>query len=647
MIFGTRVEPLAEPSHTIAQRIDEAAERDFVGRRQELEALQAARPHAGRPGRPGRLRHGPGGIGKSRLLQAVADGRDEGVDAVLLDCREIEPTATGFTGALAGALGIAHPDPGIARVAERIGTGGRRTVLLLDTYERFALLDTWLRQVFLPSMPEHVLTVIAGRDTPGAAWLAAPGWAGLARELHLEPLDQAESIELLRGRGLSEREAARVNAFARGHPLALELAASALIAEPELEIERGPPPAVIRQLLDALLAGLPPRTLETLEAVSTSRRVTEPVLRSLLARPSVRQEFEALERLPFVERTSEGLIVHDVVRETIAADLRDRDPELYARYRRRAWSYFEARARTPAPERLWAVTADLIYLIENPVLRTACFPPGGGEHAVEPAVAADAPAIREIVAAHEGPAAAELLGRWWALQPEDFYVARGPDGNVAAILHLCEIGSIDPELAARDPVARAWAAHLAADPPRAGDRVLTMRRWLGRDSGEMLSPAVGACWLDVKRTYMELRPRLSRLYSVMGDPPRSRRSSFRSASRRWARRWTSPAPRSSRCGSTSARAASTAGCAAWWGRRSTPRRPRCPPAGGGRVRGAHRARGRGARPDRRGALESRHRRAPGDQREDRRAPRLEHLLQARRPQPGPGRGRRRVAGARG
>ena len=75
------------------------------------------------------------------------------MDAVLLDCREIEPTATGFTGALAGALGIAHPDPGIARVAERIGAGGRRTVLLLDTYERIALLDTWLRQVLPAELP--------------------------------------------------------------------------------------------------------------------------------------------------------------------------------------------------------------------------------------------------------------------------------------------------------------------------------------------------------------------------------------------------------------------------------------------------------------------------------------------------------------
>jgi DNA-binding CsgD family transcriptional regulator len=35
----------------------------------------------------------------------------------------------------------------------------------------------------------------------------------------------------------------------------------------------------------------------------------------------------------------------------------------------------------------------------------------------------------------------------------------------------------------------------------------------------MLSPAVGACWLDVKRVYMQLRPNLSRLYSVMADAP--------------------------------------------------------------------------------------------------------------------------------
>ncbi len=501
---------------SISEIVSAAAERDFVGRHDELALLRDAAVAQG-PRLLVVFVTGPGGIGKSRLVRAALDAT-EGAQTTLLDCGRIEPTPAGFTAALADALGWPDERPGIAPLADRVASRGPYTVLALDNYERFALLDTWLRQVFLPGMPGSLLTVIATRDVPGPAWLAGAGWAGLVHELRLSPLSQSESIELLRRRGLTELDAARINGFARGHPLALELATAAIQTEPTLEIERGPPPAVIHQLLDAFLAGLAPRTLETLEAVSTSRRVTEPVLRSLLAQSSVRAEFDGLRRLPFVQETPEGLVLHDIVREALAADVRERDPELHARYRRRSWSYFEARARTPTPERLWEVTADLIYLIENPVLRAACFPPGAMDHAVEPAIAADGPAIREIVAAHEQPGPAAVLARWWERQPDSFFVARAPDGSAAAILHLCEIGDIDPELVVSDPVARAWRAHLEAVPARPGDRVLAMRRWLGRESGEMLSPAVGACWLDVKRSYMEMRPHLSRLYSVMGDP---------------------------------------------------------------------------------------------------------------------------------
>lgn len=151
------------------------------------------------------------------------------------------------------------------------------------------------------------------------------------------------------------------------------------------------------------------------------------------------------------------------------------------------------------------------------MLRSACFPAGGTEHVVEPLGDGDDRAAREIIAAREPGGAAPLLAEWLDRHPEQFAVARGPGGAVEALLHLAELDAVDAGLLAADPVACAWSAHLAAHPPRPSDRVLAMRRCIGRDSGEVLSPPVGACWLDVKRVYLELRPRLARLYSAMAD----------------------------------------------------------------------------------------------------------------------------------
>ena len=504
-------------ARTISDRLSAAAARSFVGRREELELLGGAIA-AREPPFLVAFVQGPGGIGKSRLLQALLGATDPAARALLLDCREVEPTPRGLLGAVAEALGSPEAEPTPASVVDALGRGPSRTVLALDTYEVFGLLDSWVRRVFLPALPAGVVTVIAGRDRPVAAWLTGPGWAGLVREVHLEALGQADAIQMLRLRGLSELQAARANSFARGHPLALELAAAALRDDPGLRIERGPPPAVVDELLEALLAGLPPPTVETVEAASVARRVTEPILRALLDREPVRDEFDALRRLPFVERTAEGLLLHDVVRDAVARELAGRDPEAYARYRRRAAAHFTARARHPEEGRMWQATADLIYLIKNPVLRYACFPEGGSEHSVVPAAPADDAAIREIARAHETPAAEALLVRWWERHPEAFSIARAADGEAGAVLCVAEVGSVDPALLAEDPVAAAWCEHLRRVPARPGDRVLMMRRWLGRESGEMLSPAVASCWLDVKRIYLELRPTLSRLYSVMSDP---------------------------------------------------------------------------------------------------------------------------------
>ena len=195
--------------------------------------------------------HGPGGIGKSRLLRQFVDGVPAGTASVVLDGRDVEPTPRGFRQALGRALGLPAGDPGTSDVVAALRDGGAgRTVLVVDTYETLGLLDGWLRTRFLPALPASVLTVFAGRDRPAAAWHTAAGWAGLVAEFPPGALSDADALALLPARGLDDAAARRLNAFAHGHPLALELGAAGASAGAD-----GTP--VLPELLDAFLGGLP------------------------------------------------------------------------------------------------------------------------------------------------------------------------------------------------------------------------------------------------------------------------------------------------------------------------------------------------------------------------------------------------------
>ncbi|HSI31374.1 MAG TPA: ATP-binding protein, partial [Miltoncostaeaceae bacterium] len=134
---------------TIAERLTEAAGASFVGREAELATLREAIAAEDPPFLVAYV-HGPGGIGKSRLLQSAVASPGPGVRVLPLDCARIEPTPRGFLEAVGGAFE---------------GADGR-CVLALDTYETFGLMDSWLRQSFLPSLPDTAVTLIASREPP-------------------------------------------------------------------------------------------------------------------------------------------------------------------------------------------------------------------------------------------------------------------------------------------------------------------------------------------------------------------------------------------------------------------------------------------------------------------------------------------------
>ena len=495
----------------LAQRAREA----FIGRSAELEALLSMLDG----GPQVVFVHGIAGIGKSTLLEAFAEqARARGATVVRLDCRGIEPTERGFLSELGVAIGLTAGGP--EQAAERLGTLGGRVVLLLDTYEVFRLMDTWLRQIFLTLLPENVRVVLAGRDRPVSTWLTTPGWQGMLRSLALGPLGEPEAIELLAMSGVGPDKAGRIQDLARGHPLALKLAASAATEWPSTDAVLGHSgfQRVVEELTQIYLADVRDRlTRQALEASSVVRRATVSLLQAMLPDAAPQDMFERLRVVPFVESEGDGLHMHDLVQQAIAASVRALDPNRYQAYRRAAWRQLNEEIQKASQLNLWRYTADLLYLIENPAVREAFFPTGAQQFVVEPARAEDGAAIKEIIQRHEPPSAAGRLAEWWRSYPGIFRVVREQSGDIAGFYCMFDPATVSPDILETDPISRQWRQHLRDNPTPKNQRALFIRRWLSRERGEAPSPAQAACWLDIKRSYMGMRPYLRRVYLTVHD----------------------------------------------------------------------------------------------------------------------------------
>jgi hypothetical protein len=485
--------------------VAEHASRSFVGRGEELAMLEGL---VGPAGDASVVHlHGDAGIGKSALVDALLDRlRLTGAATVKLDCRSIEPTERGLLDALASGS--------VDAAAARLGSLGPAVVLALDHFEVFRLMDTWLRQALVPALDEHVRVLLVGREAPVVAWLGA-GWERLFRSVALGPLVDDEAELLLTRRGHPSGEARRLNRIARGHPLALALASAATRERPDLVLEEAATTRVVTELTQIYLEDVPdPLTRRALEAASVIRRVTKPLLGAMLPGEDA---FDRLLTLPFVDVGSDGVLLHDAVREPISSFLRSTDPGRHRDYRTAAWRRLRSEVRDAAPTDLWRYTADMLYLIANPVVREAFFPSGAQPLVVEPARPDDESAIFAIAARHDGPQAVAQLEGWWADAPQTFSAIRDRDGTVRAFFVLLDSATILPRDRMGDPVVAAWRRHLRDHPLPRGQLALGLRRWLDVDCGEGPGPAQAACWLDAKRTYMAMRPALRRMYVTVNE----------------------------------------------------------------------------------------------------------------------------------
>ena len=381
--------------------------------------------------------HGPGGIGKSALLREFSRrALAHGGTVRWVDGRELAPVPGALEAALAPVLDAPAP------------------IVVLDTYERMAALDTFLRQDLLPRLPARTVVVIAGRRAPADGW-SQHGWEAVCAELPLRPLEQDEGEALLTARGVADPVAAqRMAAWAAGSPLALAILAGSTRLPGRFDPERRD---VVATLLQRLLdGGIDERRLDVLAVAANARSVTPSLLRAALPDRDAEESQRWLADRSYAEPLGAGVALHDLVRRTLRAELRHRIPQREGELRRRVADHLHARALDGELE----LTIDLADLVADDVIRSGYSWDGALRNRIDRVRAADADGVRrqlESAGADEWWAEAEP---WFAGAPETISIARDVRDRLCGYsIAVTPAGA--PPLAHADPVLGPWLEHAA------------------------------------------------------------------------------------------------------------------------------------------------------------------------------------------
>ena len=477
--MNDRGQPRSEGGPRLVDRLHAARRARFVGRRAELALFAGA---LAAPDPPFAVLHvvGPGGIGKTTLLQEYASmSASAGRPVVYIDARHMEPLPAHVLAALAQALGVQA-----GTVTTLAAHWPADSILIIDTVETIAALDTWLRESFLPRLPARTLVVLAGRHAPAPAWSTDIEWAPLTRVLALRNLPPDEGRSYLALRGVDAACHARALAMTHGHPLALSLVADACVHSPAHALDLGHETDIVRTLLQKLFDEIPSAQHRlALDACATIPAITEPALAAALACDDAHAIFEWMAGLSFIEHGPRGLFPHDLAREVLYADSRWRNPELRralnARLMGHLYERFQ-RAQGVEQQRIWF---DLIYVQRyNPGLRPFYSWSEVNTVHAQPIEPRDEAAILQMTARHQGPASATIAAHWLRRQPTAFLGFRDATGDLVGYMTNLRLEAVTAEDCAADPALNPALQFMRArGPVRAGEQVSYQRFWMGRD----------------------------------------------------------------------------------------------------------------------------------------------------------------------
>jgi hypothetical protein len=419
---------------------------------------------------------GLGGVGKTALMRAWARLAEQaGWLTARVDGRTVPPAPEAFAAAVESVIGTDRsPSPADGR-------GLMRQAIFIDTHERLETLDPWLRQQYLPSLPQQTLIVIASRQLPSVEWRTDPDWAAVLRVLPLRNFRPEESRSYLTSRGFPEPEQAEAMGFTHGNPLALSLLTDLYRLQPERFSVRHPD--VIQELVRRLLDDVPtPLHRRALEVCAHLRVTTEDRLADALMISDASGLFQWLRSLSFIESGPTGVFPHDLTRDVIEADLRWRSPGRFRQLHDDVRRGIVRQLQHGSMAERQAAFSDLLFLHrDNPIMRPLYQWETLGQTTPAPATPDDHGLLIEIVQRQQGYASADILRHWLRRQPGGFWLFRNASGDIIGFTCLLEIANATEEDCNLDPAVAAATRYVAKfGPPRPNEAVLYCRWGVSR-----------------------------------------------------------------------------------------------------------------------------------------------------------------------
>lgn len=443
---------------------------------------------------------GPGGQGKSTLMKAFAETCTSlHIPFFQLDGRDINATPDHF---LEQVRLVLHTT---GDVFETLRQRRERLVLLIDTYEKLNPIDDWMRQEFLPQMPDNVLTVLSGRRAPSKNWILDTGWQQLMKTIQLRNLSPAESRAFLTLRKLPESEMDTILDFTHGHPLALNVVADTYDQFPGRQFNPEASPDIIRTLLESFVQKAPsPAHRIALEVAAIVYITTESLLQQVLGVEDAGELFDWVQELSFVESNRYGIYPHDLARDAICADLRWRNPdwnkELYNRIR----LYYTSKIDSVAGDEMRMLLFTLNFLHrQHPMVRPYFDWQETGSYWMELMQPQDQPYLQEMTLRHEGPEGERDLLYWINHPAAQTWVFRNAAKTPCGFILRLNLNELSTDTTITDTVVLAAKEYARQQfNLRKGDVCTAFRFWMAADTYQGVSNLQSSIFLAIVQYYL-------------------------------------------------------------------------------------------------------------------------------------------------